>query len=344
VYTSTGVTVFSSAGGFTSGMAGMPIYLPIVEEYRMITSVISSTTFIINSTIAGTSAASGSCYVNYPMSQQYWEQAHWGASFYLPYILTGQFEYFEGQLMQEFSSWVGAIVNVNSTISDATHGAIRGGQYRHPFALYWDKYYDTNISLTFPQEREMGWGIRTTNHTAAVMPDDEAKTSVLTGWDKSLVWNRWANVQQGLYDCYVVGSSVRFPASVGARWTQNAYVGNSWMQGTIYISLGQGIRSELDVFTTVGNEYAKWLLAGQSELYSQTDYPVIREYLYGGAGNMKTTQDGQAINWNTSPTSAQPITAWVSAYIALGSAGAGNWPAVTTPNWSSPAITDPDWM
>lgn len=341
-FTGGGVSIYSSVGGFTSVLVNNTIHFPTYEVYRVISSVTDANTIQVYTTVPASNANTAG-YIGMPMYQQYWEQAHWGANFCLPYLLTGQYECMDGQIMQEFASWVWSDYVIGATISDVNHGAIRGGQYRHPYALYWDQYYDTDIASGFPQEREMGWAVRTTNHTAALMPDDEVRTSLLWGWDKSLVWERWANVQQGLYDCYVVGSSVRFPASVGARFNQSTFAGNSWMTGIILIALGQGITEELDVYTTAGNEYAKWMLAGQAELYSQTTYPIIREYLYGSFAT-PTTQNGQAITWLTTSVSAFPIKSWVSVYIADGSAGAGNWPDPTTANFSRAFITDTDWM
>lgn len=340
-------TFTSAAAGFTAGMVGMPIFFlgggtnPLYEEYRIITAFTNSSTVTLNASIHTSNVTGATCVVNAAMINQYWEQAHWGAVAYLPYLMTGEYGSLEMQLRQELQSWLGSPYG-DGNPANPQHGAFKGGQYRHPFALYWDQYYDVGTGQ-FPQERQQGWAVRTTTHTCAIMPEDSTLTNALFGWDKAMVRTRWSNVLDGLYNCYVVGSTTRFPTSpVGCRFLQAEYAVypcNSWMHGIIGVALCFG--KWLGEMTANGYTFTKWLLDGHAALYADSTNPAMREYLYGSDGNVTTTKDGLPNYW-ASP--GNPCKTWLEVYTRQNVVAGGTLPAANHANWNRTDLRDSDWF
>jgi hypothetical protein len=345
-------TLHSDTGGFTAGMVGMPVYFTGTgngnfpgEKYRIIVSRTDTNNVVLDSAPCTAGAgASGTITVNAPLFQQYWEQAHWGAEFFPAYMLTGELEYLEGQIMQELESWSWSPWGDGDSGNNA-HGLYRGGQYRHVGQNYWDQYYDTGSGV--PQERTQGWGYRTTVQTCAAMPDDETLTNALFGWDKTMVRARWSNVLTGLKTCYIDGSTgtgLRFTSSpVGARFlaaSPSSYPNNNWMQGTIYVSLGIGTDKELNELTADGLAFFDWMADGQIALYTDTTDPAMREYLYGSNGDMPSTRDGAEIYWGHP---GSPCVTWKHVYDRLSALTPGGLPASTTANYAKSVWADSDW-
>lgn len=342
-------TLTSAAGGFTSAMVGMPIYFGD-ESYLIIDTCNSPTSVTLNAAKSTSNLTGLQGYVNGRYQIIYWEQSHWGAESYLPYLMTGEYACLDMQLRQELAAYINAPYG-DGNPANAAHGMWKSGQYRHSFACNWDQYYDTGTG-DIPQERQQGWAVRTTVHTCAIMPDDETLTNALWGWDKTMVRARWANVQAALYTCYVTGSTgpgKRFPSSpVGPRFTQSeaAPVGpgthpqNSWMHGTIGISLCFG--KWLGEMTSNGYDFTKWLLDGRAALYADGTYPAIREYMYGDS-NIPTTTDGLVNNW---ATPGNPCQTWLQVYTAEKALnpGAAGWPVETSPNWNLVAMPNTDYF
>lgn len=126
---------------------------------------------------------------------QFWDWSHWGAHFYIPYLVSGELLYLEGQCVQQLMNWAG---NYSSQQSMSDYGVLANGSQltRHPANFEWD-YNDQGSSFTL-QPRTQGHAVRTTVHTLAMMPEDETKTLALFNWDKTMVRTQWANVQNNL--------------------------------------------------------------------------------------------------------------------------------------------------
>lgn len=267
-------------------------------------------------------------------SNQYWELAHWGSMFYLPYLVTGELAFLEGQVAQAFVDWAMApFVEEDPRPPAPVHP--HGSQMtRHAFTNRRSRYWDCGDS-TFAghvQERQMGWSVRTTVQTIAILPDDDARTRALLGWDKRAIGTIWATVQRLLHQCYVIGSAQRFPSGSFRRTHSQQGAFATWMQGTILVSLAHGC--ELGSMSPEGIEFTKWFLRGRVDPVLD---PRFRAEWVVDAGAIYTTKDRKMNFWNSPPGQGAPAVTNEEVYIAT--AGQHAVPMGTR----RAALHDPDW-
>lgn len=182
------------------------------------------------------------------------------------------------------------------------------------------------------QERHMGWAVRTTVQTLAILPNDDTKVRPLLGWDRTTTQALWANVQMLLHRCYVIGSADRFPAGTFRRTHSQQGNSASWMQGTILVSLAHGC--ELGAMTPMGITFTKWLLQGRVDPILDPKFRA--EWLVDGG--LFTTKDRQQNWWNSPPGQGTPAVTNEEVYIAT--VGTNN---VVAPGTRRPNLHDPDW-
>jgi hypothetical protein len=267
-------------------------------------------------------------------SNQSWELAHWGSMFYLPYLVSGELACLEGQVVQELVNWLCApFVHEDPPPPAPVHP--HGSQLtRHPFTNRSPRYWDCGDSTYsgHVQERHMGWGVRTTVQTIATLPDDDARTRALLGWDKSAVRTIWANVQRFLNRCYVLGSTSRFPPGAFRRTHSQNGSFCSWMQGTILVSLAHGC--ELGAMTPEGITFTKWFLQGRVDPILD---PKFRAEWIVDSTLFYTTKDRKQNSWASPPNEGIPAITNEEVYLATAEANAV--PVGTV----RPVLHDPDW-
>jgi hypothetical protein len=221
------------------------------------------------------------------VANQIWRISHWGAMFYIPYLLTGDFAYCEGLVAQNAISWLSARF---SSGRETTFGS---GMTRHDAILRWPSFYDTGIgNMEFPQPREASWAVRTTVHTLGLLPD--AAEPSLIGWDKAMAQRLWANVEDTLHRVYVVNS-----VGPGRRWTgaanevtrlqsEGAPATPTWMEAMGMISWAHG--AELGVLSAQGLAFLRWQIRGR--VGPLNDPKFNPDYMIG-LGDWMFTKDGR---------------------------------------------------
>jgi hypothetical protein len=181
-------------------------------------------------------------------ANQGWGTSHWGAMFYIPYLLTGRLEYLEGQVAQQFISWAGSsYANCGSQMR------------RHPINFN-DVYTEQFVGgQERPQLRTQAWAVRTTIHTEALLPNDDARVRTLLGWDKTTVRKLWSNVCADIKALYIdanTGDGKRFAAD-GCHFIVDDVKGKQWQIGMAITSLFHA--HEIGCLSADGLAFAKWL-------------------------------------------------------------------------------------
>lgn len=194
------------------------------------------------------------------VNNQYWAISHWGAHFYIPYLVTGEFTFLEGLVAQNLYSWI------SSRFSTPDNRICGNGMSRHDANVDWPQFYDSGAEgKEWPQPREAAWAVRTSVHTLALFPD--AASPSLLGWDKAMARRLWENVQNNLFDVFVTNST-----GEGKRWTgrlpevrrlvcEAGQLSVQWMEAMNVISWAHG--AEVGVLNQNGLEFTKWLMEGR---------------------------------------------------------------------------------
>lgn len=138
--------------------------------------------------------------------------SHWGAMFYLPYLVTGDFAYLEGQVGQTFHIYTAAPSDIGTNRADSHWSGTGIGLH----VLNYTGYYTDNFigGKELRQMRSQAWGIRTDIHLAAMLPDRDVQK--LLGWDKNLMRARLKNIGDNLKMVYITENT-----GPGKRFTKD---------------------------------------------------------------------------------------------------------------------------
>lgn len=211
---------------------------------------------------------------------QGWAHSHWGAMFYIPYLVTGRFEYLEGQVAQQFFSWVfSPWENCGRQLN--RHPLNFTGNYTEVFVGGQER----------PQLRSQGWAARTTVHTQALLPDDDARIRPLLGWDKTVTRTLWRNVCANLKRLYIdanTGPGKRFNED-GAHFIVDDVRGKQWQIGMLITSLAHGV--EIGALPPEGMAFFRWIAATHIGV-SGLDHPY-RDRMVGCDNWYKRFPDGR---------------------------------------------------
>lgn len=181
---------------------------------------------------------------------QGWAHSHWGAMFYIPYLLTGRLEYLEGQVAQQVFTW--ALAPWNNC----------GRQLRRHMLNFVEPYTEAFIGgQERSQLRSQGWAVRTTLHLAGMLPAGDDRVRALLGWDKTVTRTLWSNVCADLKKLYIAdatGPGRRFDAD-GMHFIVDDKRCKQWQVGMIVTSLAMG--AELGEMPPGGLDLFAWLAA-----------------------------------------------------------------------------------
>lgn len=199
------------------------------------------------------------------VGNQIWTPSHWPAMFYIPYLLTGRFEYLEGQVAQQHFSYLRAPANVIGRNGVPEDNAWCGNRMSRHVWNYAGSYRDEWIGgAERPQWRSAGWGVRTTMHLLAILPSDDARVRTLVAWDRTTTAALWTNVCRNLRQRYCIdatGPGKRFSED-GVRFPGGAYGPGAaypqWMFHTGITSMAHGI--ELGQMPPEGVEFWRWYM------------------------------------------------------------------------------------
>lgn len=189
--------------------------------------------------------------------------SHWGAMFYIPYLVTGDFAYLEGQVGQVFHIYMAAPSDIGTNRKDSHWSGTGIALHVLNFTGYYTDDFIGGKELR--QVRSQAWGIRTDLHLAAMLPDRDVRT--LLGWDKPLMRARLDAIGENLKKVYITentGPGLRFtmegphflPSSSNFGAPKGSYF-KMWQFNRVVNQLGNGY--ELGVLPPAFAEVYFWL-------------------------------------------------------------------------------------